>query len=213
MFVGLFSIGVLIGLISSMPIGPINLTLITTTLRTRPSRSLGIAAAVALLDGCYAFAAVSMLSILPVSFAVRTGVEVAGALLVTAYGIYLALHSRPSPLTTEPLTCSSHHYNLGIGLLTGVALYTSNPSFIAFWLGTAGAVHRWLTSTALLMNRLSFAIGVVGGTGLWFGLLLSIVRSTSTQISPLVLRRITLITGWVLMSFGSYVLIRRVGSL
>lgn len=206
--INLFSLGIGIGLISSMPLGPINLTLITTALRSEMQRSTAMAAVVALVDGGYAFAAVSALSVLRNSVALRVSIGLAGALVVVGYGVYLALSRNQSSLAVGEYRIPPSYRHLSVGALTGVALYVSNPTFVVFWLSTAGALHSWFSVPAPLLNRMLFGIGVAIGTGLWFGILLSVVRNTSIFISPPVARRLSLIASCLLIGFGSYVFVK-----
>jgi L-lysine exporter family protein LysE/ArgO len=206
----LLLIGVLIGLISSIPLGPINLALITTALQMDIHRSIAMAGAVALVDGLYAFAAVSTLSILHTSLMLRRPIELAGALLVVAYGLHLAFFSYKSSLADQSAS-PSRYQDLSLGALTGVALYVSNPTFAVFWLSVAGVLHSRIPATSLLAERLSFGTGVMVGTAVWFGILLYMVRniSTSLYLSPVVVRRLSITASCLLIGFGGYVLISR----
>jgi hypothetical protein len=55
-------LGAALGLVSSIPIGPINLTIIGAALKANVQRSAAIACSVAIVDGIYAFIAASAIS-------------------------------------------------------------------------------------------------------------------------------------------------------
>jgi threonine/homoserine/homoserine lactone efflux protein len=198
--------GSALGLISSAPIGPINLTIIGTALKANVQRSAAIACAVAVADGIYAFIAASAISMPQWSASVLRNGELFGALLVIGYGLYLIFSKVTDQAMPEPVQVPLLRRDIGIGALTGFALYVANPTFMLFWLGAVSAARLWLPK-AVGGNHYIFGIGVILGTATWFFVLLYMVRRSSVLASPVLRRRLSVIAGCLLVIFGAFALI------
>jgi threonine/homoserine/homoserine lactone efflux protein len=194
------------GLVSSIPIGPINLTIIGTALKANVQRSVAIACAVAVVDGIYAFIAASAISMPNWSMRVWQNSGLCGAILITGYGFYLIFGDRPTRSETEPVRIPVLHRDLGLGALTGVALYVSNPTFMLFWLGAVGTSRLW-SPNILAGNQYLFGAGAILGTSTWFLFLLYKVRRSSVLASAISRKRLSITGGWLLVAFGAYALI------
>lgn len=193
------------GLVSSIPIGPINLTIISTALNTSLKRSAAMALAVAVTDGIYAFIAASTVSLPHWSTPVLKYVGLAGALIVCGYGFYLILNEGGISTTVKAVQPEPYR-DLSLGILTGVILYVSNPTFLFFWISAAGASRLWFPA-AFSCNLCLFGAGVILGTATWFGFLLYLVRRSSTFILPISAKRLAVTAGWVLIAFGGFALV------
>jgi threonine/homoserine/homoserine lactone efflux protein len=182
------------------------LTIIGTALKSNIQRSAAIALSVAVVDGLYAFIAASAISMPQWSAQVsRTG-SLLGALLVSGYGLYLIISNRIAHGKAEPAQAPALRRNLSLGVLTGVVLYITNPTFMLFWLGAVGATRSWIPK-AISGNHCPFGIGVILGTATWFLFLLFMVRRGSALASPVLRRRLSVIAGSLLIAFGVFALV------
>lgn len=204
-----FYLGAILGFVSSIPVGPIALTLIALTLRAEIQRAAAMAATVAVVDGCYAFVAASALSMPHLSMPWLRYGSLCGALAIIGYGVYLILSDKGVFVAAEPARLALSHRDLSLGALTGVVLYVSNPTIILFWLSAAAALRPWFPAAAGGKHWL-FGAGVVLGTATWFGLLMYVIRHSSALASPTLVRRLSMIASWLLIGFGGYVLITSV---
>jgi threonine/homoserine/homoserine lactone efflux protein len=209
----LLPIGVTIGLISCVPLGPVSLTLIASALRREMRRGYAIALAAALVEGGYAFAFVSALNLLHLSFRLRSAIELIGALIMLAYGVSLLLSGSPPSSMPQQSHPSPARRDWGLGVLTGVALSVSNPALAVFWLSVSGILHSWISSIASVAGRVVFSTGVVLGTAAWFIMLLSMARRTSARFPLVVLRRIALFLSCILIGIGGHVLMKHLGGI
>lgn len=198
-------VGAILGLTSSIPVGPINLTIVATALRENIRRSAAMALTVALIDGIYAFIAASTISLPHWSIPVSRYGGLLGALIVIGFGFYLISRDRRIPAAMKPVQSASHR-ELSLGALTGVVLYVSNPTFMVFWISAVGASRVWFPA-AVGWNRYLFGAGVILGTSTWFGFLLYLIRHRSMPALPELARRLSVIAGWLLIAFGSGTLI------
>ncbi|MFH0976291.1 MAG: LysE family transporter [Spirochaetota bacterium] len=205
-------IGAILGILSSIPIGPINLAIIALALKTSWQRPVAMAITVALIDGIYAFIAVSAISLPHWSDPVTKICGLFGSLLVAGYGVYLIFSANGKEKSVEQNSLVSSRHNICMGVLTGAVLYVSNPSFIIFWL-SAISVSRQLFPDALLQNYYLFGAGVVSGTSLWFFFLLYLIRRKSIIASPVLKRRLSIIVGWLLIALGIFSLVSSIKEL
>jgi len=199
------SLGAIIGFISSIPIGPINLSIIATALKGNVSRSYAIGCSVALMDGLYAFIASSVVSMPRWSISVLRNSQICGAILIVGYGFSLIFAKQSTHDTARPVHIIMQHRNLGFGALTGVALYVSNPTFILFWIGAVGTL-RLLIPDVFAAGHFLLGLGVTLGTLTWFILLLYWIRRSSVIVSPHIRKRLSIIAGFLLVALGAFAL-------
>jgi threonine/homoserine/homoserine lactone efflux protein len=211
--IAVLPIGMTIGLISSIPLGPINLTLIAAALRREMPRGVAIAFSAALVEGVYAFAIISALNLFHLSIRLHSTVELIGALIIVTYGVSLLFSRNDASMILDQTRPSPARRDWSMGVLTGVALYVSNPALVVFWLSAAGILNAWVSSTSSAASRAIFSAGVVVGTGSWFILLLYMVQRTSARISFALVRRISIILSCFLIVFGGHILITHLGGI
>ncbi len=213
MHIAVLPIGVTIGLISSIPLGPINLTLIAAALRREMPRGVAIALSAALVEGVYAFVIISALHLFHPSLRLHSAIELIGALIIVAYGVSLLFSRSDASVMPDQARPSPARRDWSMGILTGVALYVSNPALVVFWLSVAGILNAWVSSTSSAASRAIFSAGVIIGTASWFILLLYMVQRTSSRISLVLLRRLSILLSCFLIAFGGHMLITHLGGM
>jgi hypothetical protein len=169
-------------------------------------RSAAIACSVAVVDGIYAFIAASAISMPHWSIRVWQNSGSCGALFIIGYGFYLVFGDRAVQKEAELVPIPVLRRDLGLGALTGVALYVSNPTFMLFWLGAVGTSRLWIPN-AFAGHHYLFGTGVVLGTSTWFLILLYLVRRSSVLASPILRKRLSIMGGWLLVVFGAFALV------
>ncbi len=203
-FVLWIALGLAIGFISSMPIGPINLVFATTTACGRERESRALALAVALLDGGYAFAALSATSSKLLPFSPSPVLESAASVFVMGYGVSLLV---PRALSLYLPTLPQRIRGSLSGAALGLALYLANPMFAAFWLGTALALRAKFPTLFFPAGRSCFAVGASAGVSLWFAAFRRTIRDHA--FPSLLLRRMTQGVGLFLFGLGAYLILKR----
>lgn len=172
----MFGLGMLLGFVSSMPIGPINITFFASQTCGRVREGLALALAVVLLDGLYAFAALSATSADHFPLSLALPIKRLAYLFLIGYGISFVF---PRSLTPKETSLSRRIRGTLAGATLGAALYLLNPALAAFWLSTAFILRTRLPQIAFLAGRFGFALGVSIGVGLWFALLHAVIRRYS----------------------------------
>jgi len=195
-------LGSVVGFVSSMPIGPINAAFAVTTARGEEREGIALALAVSLLDGSYAFTALSVMSWDRFPLSLPSSLEIAACVLLIGYGASLFI-----PRATAASTSLRRMRGTLTGAALGIALYLLNPAFPAFWLGAAFVLRTKLPAIALLAPRLGFALGVSTGVGLWFAALREIFRRHPLPLR--IVHRMTQGVGIFLIGLGAYLMAKR----
>lgn len=193
-------IGFVVGLLTTMPIGPINVTVLTKGMRESFAHGISIAVGAALMDFVYSLAAMyGLFAILQAHFISRVFQGV-GILLLFTFGIQ-SIRSRLTKIDNGyklPLKRELHN-NFWIG----VFLYMSNPTFIGMWLTIAGSVHAYH-----LISRGSDNLFFAGGVGLgafgWYYIMLRYFHNRKNFLKPETLHKISVFSGIALLGFGCY---------
>jgi len=195
-------LGFIIGFVAAIPLGPINIYVVTQTLKRDFFHGLlgGLTAAV--LDALFCLAAlVGIGRILAVIQRYSVLLTLLAALLLTGIGIRLILQARrfdestwgekPARKTPRPMVAV-------------VLLYISNPALYGFWLGAAGMVtaHGWVPSTGL--KAWFFALAVGAGSVLWYFLLVRYVAKHHHLISVKTFRKILIGLAILLFLFAAF---------
>ncbi|MDH5719342.1 MAG: LysE family transporter [Spirochaetia bacterium] len=193
---------IITGIVISLPVGPINLTILTTSAKhgARFGFSIGLGAAV--MDIIYMLMALLGLSLIQFSEEVLFYIEIAGILFIAALGIIEILYSEKKiKKTRENLkkTIKKRKY-----FLMGLFFYISNPAIIAAFAGIGG----WIKSVNLYadkaFNNVIFSIFVGIGSALWFGIFANLVRKFRKKMSEKILINISHGSGYILIGLSFY---------
>ncbi len=87
--------------------------------------------------------------------------------------------------------------------LLGMALYFSNPSFIAYWITIAGMVHGYNIIQATMIDNALFALGTGVGVTAWFFTLVELVEKQKVKFEIDRIRKITRFFGLILLIVSS----------
>lgn len=195
-----FVVGFIIGYLTTIPIGPINLAVVMKALRNHTAQALLIGVGSAFMDIIYCAAAVfgigSLIShpSLELTFRVSTFLIFFVYGLKTTFGKLPEAHFQPN----EEDTPGFKRY-----FLLGMAMYFSNPSFLAYWITIGGIVHGYHIIQATMLDNALFALGTgVGVTG-WFFTLIELVERHKIKFEIDKIRKITRFFGLILLIVSS----------
>jgi len=195
-------LGFIVGFIAAIPLGPINIFVVSQTLKRDFFHGLlgGLTAAV--LDMVFCLAAlVGVGHILILIQRYSLLLKLLAALLLTAIGIRLILQARhfdesmwgekPARKTPRPMVAV-------------VLLYISNPALYGFWLGAAGTVsaHGWISARRSAAWLFSLAVGV--GSVMWYFLLVRYVAKHHHLISVETFRKVLIGLAILLFLFAGF---------
>ena len=189
-------IGVLVGFAVCIPPGPVNIVIISQTMKRGFLYGSAGGLLAATLDGTYCLLAVlGLAKVVGYLNAYQPVFKIVAVFILAGVAWRTFRQSREYALPAAP-PASARPY---VGIFF---LYISNPSLYAFWLATAGFVtgHGYITghkSVAYL-----FAAAVWTGCALWYFIMNHYVAKYHHLFSPKTYQRIFLALAVVLMVFS-----------
>lgn len=200
-------IGLIIGFIAAIPVGPVNVYVISQTMKKDFFHGLMAGITTAVLDTIYCL--IALIGVSQITFNLNKYLSLMKALaafVLLVLAFRLARHSRKyrNRQAAEPKIPSAFSAKTILGV---VALYVSNPSLYFFWLGVAGLVtsHYWVMESGISPWLFAFSCGI--GGFLWYLILTRYVATKHHQFSPKTFRRIFEVMSIILFVLAIYTLV------
>jgi L-lysine exporter family protein LysE/ArgO len=200
-------IGLIIGFIAAIPVGPVNVYVISQTMKRDFFHGLMAGVTTAVLDTTYCL--IALIGVSQITFNLNKYLSLMKALaafVLLILAFRLARHSRKykSGQILESKVGGSFSAKSILGV---VALYVSNPSLYFFWLGIAGLVtsHSWVMETGV--SPFLFALSCGAGGFLWYLIVTRYVATKHHQFSPKTFRRIFEVMSIILFVLALYTLV------
>lgn len=196
-----FVVGIIIGYLTTIPVGPINLAVVMKALRNHTAQALLIGTGSALMDVLYCSAAVfgvgSLISnpTLDSIFRISTFVIFFVYGVKTTFGKLPEAHFQPND---EDQPGFKRYF------LLGMAMYFSNPSFLAYWITIGGIVHGYRIIEQTFLDNALFALGTGVGVTLWFFTLVELVERQKMKFEIARIRKVTRFFGLVLLIVSAF---------
>ncbi len=194
-----FVIGFIIGYLTTIPVGPINLAVMMKALHNRATHGLLIGFGSAFMDVVYCSAALFGISTLISLPSLELSFRIATFAIFFIYGVKTSFFKLPElHLQGEDKDAPGFKRYL----VMGMAMYFSNPSFLAYWVTIGGIVHgyHWIEPTAY--DNGLFALGTGAGVSIWFVTLVTLVEKHKMRFEPKTLKRITRFFGLLMLSIS-----------
>jgi threonine/homoserine/homoserine lactone efflux protein len=160
-----FLIGVAIGALTGVPIGPVNVAVIDGAYRHTLRRGMAVGLGGAVGDFC--FALIGVLGVGPHVIAqpgVKPVLYLVSGLVLVVYGI-LTVRSQPPPPPTAPPHQSPPGKEVWSGFTVGLGLIVLNPAAIVTWVVVVGS-H--IGEDIETLEGFAAAVGVFLGSFAWF---------------------------------------------
>ena len=190
--------GVVSGFLVSVPVGPINVTI----LNEGPVRGVGWALMIGLgavvMETAYCGIAFAGFSELFFSKYLRAMFELISFLLMMYLGLKYVL-AQSLPLEPPSVDRIERRFHPHTAFMTGFVRVLGNPGILLFWITVSATVisHAWVAATA--SSKFAFVSGVAIGALGWFVLLSLAVTRGFGQLSTQVLLRMSQISGACLL--------------
>ena len=210
----LLLIGTGFGIISSTPLGPINLLVAENYLSEKKVKIAPFLTGVILIDSIFGYLTfLGVDKFLSGYDLLGTGIGVFGGLciiLLGGLGVYQQVSKKGNSEKKEikikkNIFLKSSTASFGKGFI----LCGSNPGFIAFWSWVAFNAKNW-TNDAFpqfeidIYNLILFPIGIIIGDFIWFGFFSYLLKKGAKKYSAGILDNIRSIISWVLILLGLY---------
>jgi arginine exporter protein ArgO len=194
-------LGIVAGLLAAIPVGPVNVFVISQALKRDFLHGLMAGLTAVMLDVAFAFIALAgffkIKVNLPPHFA--SYMRAAGAVIIFLLASKLVRDSRTFeiPQDREKIPAPTPKPILGVLLL-----YISNPTLYIFWLAVAGTVTGLLHSRLEGWTAIAFAVSVGVGSLGWYLSLVRFVSSRQHRIKAATFRKLLLTMGLLLAAFA-----------
>jgi arginine exporter protein ArgO len=195
-------IGFIIGFTAAIPLGPVNVFVISQTMRRDFFHGLIGGLTASILDTVYCLVAILGISQITTDF-VRYGpyLKIVASVFLGVLGWRLFLHSRRDADPKPDKTTAKLSPRPVIGVFV---LYISNPSLYAFWIAVAGMAtsHGWVFEVGT--TPILFAIACGLGGCIWYLILNHYVAKHHHQFSARTFRFILFAMSLILFVFAGY---------
>jgi threonine/homoserine/homoserine lactone efflux protein len=197
LFIGLF-----IGFIAAIPLGPVNVFIISQTMKRDFQHGFMAGITACVLDSIYCLVAIlglSQVTAVMDRWVIVLKIGASVFLIAIAWRTFYQSKALPESKSDKVEAKFSPR-----PLIAVVLMYISNPSLYAFWLGVGGMVttHNWVRDTGFRPFLFSIACGF-GGV-IWYFVLTHYVSKHHHQFSPRTFQRIFLALAVILFAFGAY---------
>ncbi|KAB2925734.1 MAG: hypothetical protein F9K22_02210 [Bacteroidetes bacterium] len=192
-----FVVGFIIGYLTTIPVGPINLAVMMKALHNRTTHGLLIGIGSAVMDVIYCGAALFGISTLISYPSLELTFRIATFAIFFVYGVKTSFFRLPEfHLQAEDKDSPGFKRYL----LMGMAMYFSNPSFLAYWVTIGGIVHGYHLIEPTAYDNAFFALGTGAGVSIWFVTLIALVEKHKMRFEPVTLKRITRFFGLLMLA-------------
>ncbi len=195
-------LGLMIGFAAAVPLGPVNVFVVSQTLKHDYVHGLMAGLTTAAMDALYCLVALVGFFHFHFNLAPYAGwIKGAATILLIGLGVRLI---RQAAKTDQPVLQEKRTIKPSRPVLGVILLYLSNPTIYAFWIAVAGTVtaHRLVAPTG--WPPIGFAIACGVGAVLWYLLLVRYVAKNQNRIKPAMFRKLLIIMGIALIGFGLY---------
>jgi threonine/homoserine/homoserine lactone efflux protein len=200
-----FLIGLIVGFLICIPVGPINMWAVNTQLKRNFRSAFSIALGASTMDVVYFMIILSGLSLFNFSIGTIHFLKIIGVFILFGFGMKELLTKKFSFTMTEEE--KKNIPNASSYFLLGVILYTSNPTLIASMTGIASVIRSWNLFELNLFNNLALSLGIGCGTLSWFFVLLKTVDKYQHKIPEIFFIRFSKACGLFILIFSLYMAI------
>jgi L-lysine exporter family protein LysE/ArgO len=203
-------LGIFVGLLASVPLGPVNVFVVSQALKRDFFHGLLAGLTAATLDASFCFVAMAgffkiKIALPPYSMSV---LKVLAAVIILLLSRKLIRDSQTFEIPRERDKIPSAAPKPILGVLL---LYVANPTLYMFWIAVAGTVtgHRLMGSNLVrygTWTAIAFALAVGAGSLFWYILLVRFVSKRQAKIRPETFRKILFYLGLALVAFAIYTL-------
>lgn len=173
-------VGIIIGFLMCIPVGPINVWVVSTLTKHNFRSAFAIALGGSIMDFVYFMVILSGLSFFHFSPQTILLLKVAGVFFLFAFGLKELLVKKQDFNLNKNIEKKVPH---AAGFLfLGVAIYSSNPTLIATMSALAAVIKSWNLFDNTFLNYFLLSLGLAIGSATWFYMLLKIVVKYQNQI-------------------------------
>jgi L-lysine exporter family protein LysE/ArgO len=195
-------LGIVIGFAAAIPLGPVNVFVVSQTLKHDFFHGFLAGLTTAIMDTLYCLVALVGISHFTFNLTPYLGWMKGGAtLLLIMLGVRMIRQSRKpdSPALSENPLIKSTRPVIGVFLL-----YVSNPTLYAFWIAVAGmaTAHNIVGNSGWIPVAFAVACGL--GSMIWYMLIVRYVSKHQHKIRPAAFQKMLVFMGIAMIGFALY---------
>jgi len=194
--------GLLIGIVISIPIGPINVAVVSKGFKHDFKNAFAVGLGASTMDFFYCGAAMLGLSTAVHKIEVNVIFQIIGFFLLLYLGIK-DVATKASAFRYENVVVKNGRFHSAF--LVGVFMYVSNPTLVAFWITLSGMIQSTNAIVGGIEDGALLAIGVGVGTALWYYSLLKAIFLKRSSFKAETLAVLSRISGFIMLAFSSYI--------
>lgn len=206
-------IGIGFGIISSTPLGPINLLVAENYLSDKKVKIIPFLSGVILIDSIFGYLTfwgfeefLSDYELIGASIGILGGIAI---IAIGIIGIYQQIKGKHNPKKKIEIKKNIFLKSSTASFSKGFILCGSNPGFIAFWGWVAYNAKNWTSQTfpqfeINFFNLILFPIGIIFGDFLWFGLFTYLLKKGARRYSGSIIDKIRTFISWGLIALGLF---------
>ncbi|PIP96227.1 MAG: hypothetical protein COW00_19900 [Bdellovibrio sp. CG12_big_fil_rev_8_21_14_0_65_39_13] len=197
-------LGTFIGFLMCIPVGPINVMVINTQIKSSSQNALAIALGGSLMDVVYFMIILSGLSMFDFSENITIILKSVGIALIFFLGIKDLMAKPIVPNENEEIKTKKAGL-LGY-LLLGVVIYTSNPTLILTMTGLGAFIKSLTLFPMTQTNIIIHSLGLGAGSFLWFVFLSKITNKFKEAIRNKYLLTFNRVSGSLMIILSLFML-------
>ena len=197
-----FLIGTITGIVISIPIGPINVAVISRGFKQSFRDAFGVGLGASVMDFSYCAATMLGLTAMVHKLAVNIAFQVLGFVLLLYLGIR-DVATKVESFRYDTLLAKSGRFHSSF--LIGIAMYVSNPTLVAFWITLSGIVQSYESIIGGVFDGVLFALGVGSGTAVWYYSLLKVISWKRDSFKAETLTLLSKVSGIIMLAFCGYI--------
>ena len=195
------AIGLIVGFLMVIPIGPVNVSVVNTGLNRSYAAALSVGLGGAIMDMLYFFVIMSGLALFTFNDSLVLTAKIIGIIFIIIIGV-LSFMSRPEDLkknSDDTKIIRKRGY-----FLLGVFLYVSNPTIFAGLSALCAAIKSYNLFLDVTSNRVFLALGVGVGSAFWYWLLVFLVKKYREKFTARMLVNINKVCGVLVIIMAFY---------
>lgn len=199
-------VGLAVGFLAAIPLGPVNVYVISQTLKRGFIHGISGGLTTSVLDAAYCLIAligISQITDPMMKYLIPMKVLASFVLIILSTRLYRQGKTFTRPVTPRDIPPLNAKPILGV-----ILLYISNPTIYIFWLGVAGmtTAHPWTHMSNSGWRPVVFSVACGLGSLLWYFMLIRFVAKHHLQFQPKTFKRIFIGLALMLLGFAIYTL-------
>jgi threonine/homoserine/homoserine lactone efflux protein len=197
-----FLVGMITGIVISVPIGPINVAVISKGLKHGFGNAFAVGLGASAMDFSYCAAAMLGLSAVVHKLVVNITFQIIGFILLFYLGIR-DINTKTESFRFENVVPKNGGHQAAF--LVGVFMYISNPTLVAFWITLSGVIQASDLIIRNVGDGILFALGVGSGTASWYYSLLKAIFWKRRSFRAETLTLLSKVSGVIMLAFSGYI--------